>query len=78
MSNPHNLTQAHIDLMKHALGLTRESEEYRNYYAAEESDEMCNALVEAGFMVRNQKPIPGGLYYFHVTEEGRKAVYGTK
>ena len=63
-------------MMRHALGLTRVSKEYRNYYAAEPDDKNCNALVEAGYMQRGNA-IPGGLVYFFVTEAGRKVIYGT-
>lgn len=64
-------------VLKHSLGLTRAASEYRNYYAAEPDDAQCNKLIELGYMHRGIA-IPGGLIYFHVTEEGRKRVYGTK
>lgn len=64
-------------VLKHALGLTRQAKEYRNYYAAEADDVQCNKLIELGYM-RIGNEIEGGLVYFAVTEEGRKFVYGTK
>ncbi len=68
-----------LDALQHSLGITtsRSGTEYRNYYAAEADDPLCLTLVSKGDM-RIGRTIPGGLVYYHVTEQGkaraRKAV----
>lgn len=66
----------HLHILRHALGIGDDGHgrEYRNYYAAEPNDIGCNALVCQGHMSIG-KSIPGGLTYFHVTQEGRRRAF---
>lgn len=58
--------------MLHAMGIngTDAMPLYRNYYAAEPDDANLIALVDMGLM-RRSREIPGGLAYYHVTDEGK-------
>jgi len=73
-----------LDLLRHAAGATsdvkRKDWGYRNYFAAgkDGSDrEGLERMVAAGLAVQG-RDIPGGLIYFHVTEEGCRALGMTK
>ena len=61
------------DMLRHTLGLNRKTVPYRNYYAAEIHDVDCNALVDAGLMVKGHTAPEhmGGLTYFNATSLGK-------
>lgn len=65
-------------ILRHALGLTRESSPYRNHYVTGPGAEDfadCEALVAAGLMRRyDPSELSGGDYIYVVTEAGREAL----
>lgn len=69
------MTEKQLDHLRHALGLNDSKHSNRNYFATEPGcyhwDDI-QALVSEGLM-RPGRMIPGGLQYFHATEEGKKA-----
>ncbi len=65
------MTPEQRDVLRHALGLNRKDKPYRNFYAAEPDDKICNELVDKLAMTRGRE-IPGGLVYFYVTNFGRE------
>lgn len=74
------LTKEQVHILQHALGMTDGHAEYRNYYAQEDGDEDCEALVAAGLMIKSHG-VPGydklswPLVYYHVTPSGKKIAY---
>lgn len=73
-------TKEQIHILQHALGITDGHAEYRNYYAVEDGEKDCEALVAAGLMVKSHG-VPGydklswSLVYYHVTDAGKKVSY---
>lgn len=64
-----------IDMLIHALGLSRSKESYRNHYCADEANADCLALEERGLFVRTHNNVPtGGLITYQVTPLGRLVV----
>ena len=61
-------------MLRHALGIDRSKESYRNHYCACPDNEDCRRLVELGLMepVRTGLPL-GDLQTFRVTAPGRAA-----
>lgn len=62
-------------ILRHALGLTRESSPYRNHYVTGPGSEYfadCESLVTAGLMRRYGTP--PDYYTYVVTEAGREAL----
>lgn len=75
-------TPQQIEILRHALGLLRRSaREYRNHFVAGQgSDDYlnCEALVEAGLMVKREgNAITGGDPVYYVTEAGKAAARKT-
>jgi hypothetical protein len=66
------------EVMRHALGLTRSSREYRNHLVTGEGSTdypICESLVADGLMRRyDGNPLSGGDYIYKVTDAGRKAL----
>jgi len=72
------ITRKQYDMLRHALGLNRKMESYRNYYAAEYDDPDCLGLVKKGMMKKGAR-MPddlGGLQYFTVTNFGARIARG--
>ena len=71
---PGGITREQHDTLRHALGLTTVPRYERNYYAAEEGDANCLALIKKGMMKKGRKmPLDlGGLQYFTVTKFGER------
>lgn len=59
------LSDALVDKARHALGLTRGKEAYRNYYVADDDPEWEDA-VRRGLAVKRKSPVGGGTIY-HVS-----------
>lgn len=68
--------QAHI--LRHALGLTRSSREYRNHFLTGPGSTdypHCEALVRSGLMRRDEGHVlPGRDWIYVVTEAGKAAL----
>ena len=70
------IDSAQLDIIQHTLGIGPSRTTDRNYFAAEsQGDDFDNveALVAIGLMVKG-RDIPGGLTYYHATDEGRALV----
>lgn len=76
MAKTEALTIEECEAMKHALGgeLRPEADAWRNHYATYSSDDLWTGLESRGLARRSPREIPGGLVYFHVTTEGRRAL----
>lgn len=78
----HIITPTQRAIMQHALGLQRNTREYRNHFVTGPgSDDYpdCRALVLAGLMRDHEaSQITGGDPWFSVTDEGRKALRAWK
>lgn len=65
-----------LDILRHALGLTRGDEMYRNHFVTGEGSvdyDVCKALVSDGMMThRAGTELTGGDDLFLVTDEGKK------
>lgn len=74
--SPVALTEADLRNMHHALGSPDGSwvTPYRNYYAVEVGTETARRFMETGRWVK-RRTIPGGLTFFHVTNEGIGEVF---
>lgn len=70
-------TKAERDIIKHALGLTREQKPYRNYYCTHIDDQYLLRLVVKGLMVPGRLLNGGNDRYFHVMEAGAQEVGAT-
>jgi hypothetical protein len=73
-------TERQIDILRHALGLNRGKEAYRNHFVTGKGSSDyadCCALVETGLMVyRKGNELTGGDDLFQVTEAGRRVAEG--
>lgn len=74
------LTEAERDDMRHALGLNRGKEAYRNHYAASpdtNDDALWKGLCAKGFAERlPARSFDGHLNIYYVTDAGRRALAG--
>lgn len=72
------MTPEQREVMRHALGLTRGSREYRNHFVTGPGSTdypHCEALVQAGLMRRYEgHALSGGDPIYSVTEAGRAAL----
>ena len=71
-----DITEKHLDLLVHSLGLDRSKTPYRNYFAAEEGHfefQELEELVEAGYMRKTKHPMGPG-FIFTVTEDGKQLI----
>ena len=68
-----NSDQIHI--LRHSLGLTRGTTEYRNHFVAGGKDiKACRDLTAAGMMEEHPpREVSGGSPFFTVTEAGKQA-----
>lgn len=62
------VNESQLEEMKHALGLTKSKEPYRNSFYAEANNDSWNDLVEKGFATKH-KGWEEGMAYFKVTGE---------
>ena len=64
----------HIHILRHSLGLTRGTDEYRNHFVAGGKDlDRCRELAAAGLMAeRAPRELTGGDPWFQVTETGKQ------
>lgn len=66
------LSDAQVDKARHALGLARKKEAYRNYYASSGEDADWNDLVARGFAIRAEHgagSILAGYIYYSLTRQ---------
>lgn len=68
------LTESQIKKMKHALGLNRKRESYRNYYFLSNPSKELDELVNIRLMDVQKRD--NGFYYF-VTDRGKDAMFST-
>lgn len=72
------ITDNQREILRHALGLGRNSDAYRNYFVTGPgSDDYadCEALVAAGLMTkRSGGPLSGGDPVYRVTDAGQDAL----
>ena len=72
------MTEKQRDILRHALGLGRERNSYRNHFVTGPgSDDYadCEALVAAGLMHRREgNPLSGGDPIYSVTKAGPEAM----
>jgi hypothetical protein len=67
------LTDEQKHVLRHSLGLDgRTDKPHRNYYAANEGHEECEALTEMGLMKYVGSPGWTTLHYYKVTMDGMK------
>ena len=76
------MTEKQRDILRHALGLGRERNSYRNHFVtgpgSDDYDD-CEALVAAGLMSkRGGGPLSGGDPVYRVTDAGQDALVGRK
>lgn len=64
-----NLPDALVDKARHALGLTRSKDAYRNYYVADDDADWEDA-VRRGIATKRQSPVGGGTVY-HVAARAK-------
>lgn len=75
MTSTPDPTERELHTLRHALGLDREKESYRNYYAAmmkSDAWQDCEGLVSKGLMEPSVQT--GGLVGYRVSAEGKAAV----
>jgi hypothetical protein len=67
-----------MDRIDHALGRPVDPtvESYRNYFATDAGSKTALEFEASPHWVRNGKGTPEGLAFYHVTDEGRKALSG--
>lgn len=68
-----DLTEKHLRILQHALGLDHAPMPYRNYYAAPQGSDnyaACCALVDMGFMACGLSALNSGQSCFRVTRGG--------
>lgn len=69
-----SVTDRHRQLMRHALGLDRSSEPYRNHYVTPETTDTAGAwreLIAMGFATVEPQ---SGMALYRVSEAGKKAL----
>jgi len=71
------ITEAHLDILRHATGLDRSKEAYRNYFCADEHHSdmpLINDLVAAGLMRAARKINDGRDTIYIVTQAGASKI----
>lgn len=65
-----------MDHIDHALGRPVDPmiETYRNHFAVDADSKTAKAFEASPFWRRNGKGAPGGMAFYHVTDEGRQAL----
>jgi len=69
------LTKQEVSAMRHALGADSRRPGFRNYYNADEGDELMQGMVRKGMMFR-AGGVPGGSTNFSVTDQWRLMILG--
>lgn len=66
-----------LDLAHHALGRPDGPHvvPWRNYFATYPTNPEATAFEGSAYWKRNPKTVPGGMVYYHVTDEGLAAVW---
>ena len=78
--NTTKLTHGQLHILQHSLGVDQygQGRAYRNHYVIGSNCDGfsdCQELVQLGLMTEHPpREITGGMYWFMVTQEGRKAV----
>lgn len=71
------LSEAHLNILRHSLGLSRSREAYRNHFCAGDGHAdmpLINDLVDAGFMRLSHRINEGRDTIYVVTPAGRAAL----
>jgi len=74
------LSEEETDILRHTIGLNDrtcfeplswwlDNDNHRNHFAADLGNSVIDRLAQKGLMFRG-RGIPGGLVYYHVTEDG--------
>lgn len=71
-----SLTDKAMDHIDHALGRPVDpmAESYRNHFATDAGSKLAKEFDASPYWARNGKGSPGGMAFYHVTDEGRAAL----
>lgn len=68
-------TERQVEILRHALGINRGKEEYRNHFVTGPGStdwDDCNELVSLGCMTKRPYNLAPGDFVFHLTELGKQ------
>ena len=76
--NINDATSEQLRKMKHALGLSRKSKPYRNYYSLNSPNDEWEDLINKGFANKCKGINGGSSVVYYVNFEATKLIYGKR